>query len=210
MKFSRTLLSLAVASAAFASASASAVTFNLNIPAGAIYGTVTLTQFDSDTVAVHVDLGSVGPSTNGTYRFVDTGGHDAFGFNIAGGAAVISGLTAGYEIAGAFTQSGFGTFTNGITCLESCQGGTNSNSPNDILDFHVDRAGITVGSFVANNSNFIFTADLFGPNPTGGSVTFPVGASAPVAVVPEPGTYALLLAGLGVVGFMARRRQPQA
>ena len=29
-----------------------------------------------------------------------------------------------------------------------------------------------------------------------------------VAVVPEPSTYALLLAGLGVVGFMARRRRP--
>jgi PEP-CTERM motif len=31
-----------------------------------------------------------------------------------------------------------------------------------------------------------------------------------VAVVPEPGTYALLLAGLGVVGFVAKRRRPQA
>jgi hypothetical protein len=28
-----------------------------------------------------------------------------------------------------------------------------------------------------------------------------------VSLVPEPGTYAMLLAGLGVVGFMARRRR---
>jgi hypothetical protein len=28
-----------------------------------------------------------------------------------------------------------------------------------------------------------------------------------LAPIPEPGTYAMLLAGLGVLGFMARRRQ---
>ena len=31
-----------------------------------------------------------------------------------------------------------------------------------------------------------------------------------VAVVPEPETYAMLLAGLGLVGFMARRRKQNA
>ena len=36
---------------------------------------------------------------------------------------------------------------------------------------------------------------------SGGSITNPVPA------IPEPSTYALMLAGLGVVGFMARRRR---
>lgn len=31
-----------------------------------------------------------------------------------------------------------------------------------------------------------------------------------LAPVPEPQTYALMLAGLGVIGFLARRRRPQA
>jgi len=41
---------------------------------------------------------------------------------------------------------------------------------------------------------------------TGGFETFFVANNSPVAAVPEPESYALLLGGLGAVGFAVRRR----
>ena len=45
---------------------------------------------------------------------------------------------------------------------------------------------------------------VFGPNATGGQYSVALNA---VPAVPEPETYALMLAGLGALGFIARRRR---
>lgn len=46
------------------------------------------------------------------------------------------------------------------------------------------------------------------PDPGAGNMyTFSLTQTATVGVVPEPETYAMLLAGLGLMGFMARRKQ---
>ncbi len=59
----------------------------------------------------------------------------------------------------------------------------------------------------------VFTSDLrvgltaSAANATGGPETFFVGSAAAVTPVPEPETYAMMLAGLGAIGFIARRRR---
>src|SRR5512139_2814945 len=164
-----------LATAAMAmSGTASALSFDLNVPAGTTYGTVVITDV-AGGVSVVVDLAD--PSAT-TYRFVDTGSHMLFGFNLnatPNNVTITTPISSSYYIVGGpLAQSGFGSFTNTIQCGSNCQGGNNTTSPNDYLALLV--SGVTTANFVANAAGFYFTADLYGPNPTGGSVTFPVGS----------------------------------
>jgi len=47
----------------------------------------------------------------------------------------------------------------------------------------------------------------YASNQWGNYTTFTAQGASPMAAVPEPETYAMLIAGLGLVGFMARRRK---
>lgn len=71
-------------------------------------------------------------------------------------------------------------------------------------------------AFTANGSNWVYTGAVtdavhhitFDYNvPTGTIAQYTATAVMTAAPVPEPETYAMLLAGLGALGFVARRRQ---
>jgi hypothetical protein len=79
---------------------------------------------------------------------------------------------------------------------------------------------VTGGDFGASTANFmgVFTAQFAGQSPAQVFGAINAGASLPVAisaefivaptsVVPEPSTYALLVTGLGMVGFVGHRRR---
>jgi len=69
--------------------------------------------------------------------------------------------------------------------------------------------GWTVASDTIDISRFFITGNSLGANLQGLNI-FPstlATFSGPVAAVPEPGTWAMMLAGFGMIGFAARRRQ---
>jgi hypothetical protein len=74
------------------------------------------------------------------------------------------------------------------------------SAPNDIIDFRFDAGFVGPGDYLVSFTITNTHQTAFNMFPQFDAI----------AAVPEPSTYALMLAGLGVVGWMAKRRQKKA
>jgi len=170
------------------------------------YGSVTLTQSGAN-VDFKVDL-------RGDMNFLTTGGHDVFAFN--GTGVTLADIT---NIHDASTQTfvpivpgidpPFGSFNFGIVCDTGCSTGGSAGGYPDPLTFTVLNANVSDFLVKSTGAGTLgpayFAADVI---LTSGDNKGATGAIGVTTAVPEPETYALLLAGLGMMGFMAKRRRP--
>jgi PEP-CTERM motif-containing protein len=194
------------------------------MPAFAIdyfFGATEVAAFGAPTYG-KVSLVQSGANVNFTitldpeFNLVTTGNHFLFSFN---GTGVAAGDIVNIDNPGTQTFSvsspnavnpPFGTFQFGIACATVCSNGNSAGGYSDPLTFTVNNATINDFLVLSTGAGSLgpayFAADVvweldnqsFGATGAIGVVTAPV---------PEPETYALMLAGLGALGFVARRRR---
>jgi len=165
------------------------------------FGTIVVTDLPGDVLGFNITL------INGN-KFVQTGLDLTFGFNLAGNPTLTySGLSSGFTIpggtsptqtSGTYHENGTGNFQYGVVW-----GGGGNADTNPVLSFSVTGTGLTLASLQQNAVGQYFAADII--SGTTGN-TGAVDASL-VTSVPEPETYATMLAGLGLLGFVAARRK---
>lgn len=201
----------AVASCIVFSATAQTASYSLNATGvsqfgSGPYGSVTLTQSFSD-VLVSVSLRS-------DLNFVDTGAHSVFSFNLGGassasdisGISFANGLNNVFAVASGTSNSPFSTFSYEINCVSNCTSGGAGGGYVDPLNFTVKNASLAEFGQLSTGSGTAayFAVDVI----NGAGNTGSIGAT--VAAVPEPESYAMLLAGLGLMGMTAWRRRQSA
>lgn len=162
-----------------------------------------------------------GASTDGrTYNFNYTLNNDStltsrvrsFGFDVLGSTA-ITGLSStgtynmtlqnplsalvGTDIC--FTAAGIGTCSTGAGGLSAGQTGTGSFA----LTFADSMASVQLSDFTVN---FQGVSGLLAGTGTGDPVVTMPPSTTPVSTAPESSTWAMMMIGFGLIGWLARRR----
>lgn len=150
-------------------------------------------------------------------RFVNTGFPLTFAFDLARDPAITYlSLTAGRLIPNAlpvnqqiastaldgstaYDMNGTGVLEYGV--LWNTQGGA-AGTPGS-LSFEIAATGLTLSSIELSPGKNFFAVDIL----AGATVNTGVVDASLALAVPEPETYAMLLAGLGLIGFMVGRRR---
>ena len=120
-----------------------------------------------------------------------------------------NGITLSALTFSAYTPTGVNIF-NASIAAPIAYPDTFTGAGNSGFVFGLDAAQAASFATAVSNSGFSFASLRGGlsataDNATGGVETFFI-ANAPLAPVPEPQSYALLLGGLGAIGFAVRRR----
>ncbi len=187
MKLSRTLLAAAIAACAFTATPAGANTLTYQ---GVTFQTMAV---DADTLQL-----SILNATNATGNWTGINYLKAFELKDIGN---VTGATlAGWSTSVDNGLAAFGCTTGGTTgaCFTSSPPATLTNN----LVYTIDFTGTNL-DFSTPHLKVMFLTGINDSQKTGDLLSQTI----PMAPIPEPETYALMMAGLGAMGFVTRRRK---
>ena len=179
-------------------------------PQSPSFGRIIVTDLVGDALGFNITL-------NNGNQFVQTGLDLTLAFNLTANPTITySTLSAGFTIpggtsplqsAGTYHMNGTGDFDYGVV-WGGGPGGGNAD-PNNVLSFTISGTGLTLASLEQNALGQFFAADILSGT-TGLTGAVDASDRLPPTSIPEPETYAMMLAGLGLMAFVARRRKQKA